>query len=1020
MDRRRSLFLAAVLIGLAVCVVSVQAACEKGCDCLTPAEAKKVGYEYCGGTRTSCGTSLLEPKYCYGKPVTPAPVPVTCGKGCSCLDAAKATAAGYQYCDEPHAVCGYDASKNPLYCFKKPETVTVTPVTCAKGCSCMDSAKAKAVGYTYCGGKQTVCDKDTGGNPLYCFEPPVTEEKTTVAPMTVVPVTCAKGCECLTKETASTKGYSYCSGKQTLCNYDQNKNPMYCFEKPVTPVSQTCASGCSCLAPDKAKAAGYGYCHGTQVLCGYDAAKNPLYCYGKTSAITVEKVSTTPTTVVVEKVKVTPTTQITKTVRGGFLSGIFDTFFGRRCTGGETLCNDECVDLRSSASNCGACDSPCASGEGCRGGECQELPGGGGIDCPPEWIPCGRECVNPRVDESHCGDCETACPDGYTCQGGTCCDPDGCPAPTAWCDGDCVDILRSDSNCGACGHSCLLEGDGPVCSDGVCRSEAYQGQEIPVVVEPVHEPRVSCAAGRTPCGGTCTDTSSDNTNCGGCGITCVEGESCCGGVCTNIISNPLNCGECGRGCPGGAVCYDGHCFTTGCPSTFTNCNRACVHTMSDAANCGSCGHACGEDQTCTSGTCTDCPAGRVGCDSGTQRICTDTAYSVLSCGECRHACPLDEVCRSGACVPCPEGQTACHFGSSGMCVNIQSDERNCGACGTRCESSEYCINGVCDVIGQGGSDCRSDWLSCGVDCVNPQTDSANCGGCAKVCPPGRECSGGRCVCAAGTTECARNPPGRLTPRKGWDTFCTDTQTDEDNCGECGNACRPDQVCQDGHCTCSDVTDLCGGVCVNIRSDPNNCGNCGHRCSDPANPDCCYGQCTNLRTDENNCGGCTLPGTVNKKCAEGFTCCNGICRNLNTDNQNCGVCGSRCVGGEGLCCNGICTRYELQPNVNQCEACGHECDLYTEYCCDGVCTNIFDDVKDCGMCGNDCPSGHICCPDGHCADLQSHPLDCGACGHECGPIHNYCRWGRCCLVLFGEWQVNCLGDAGAGIGVVEGS
>ena len=840
-DRRGTLFLAVVLIGIAVCVVSVQAACDKGCDCLTPAEAKKLGYEYCGGVRTSCSTDLLNPKYCYGKPVTPAPVPVKCGEGCSCLDPAKATASGYEYCDTPIAVCGYDTAKNPLYCFRKPEPVTATPVKCADGCTCMAPEKAKAAGYTYCGGEQVACNKDSAGTLMFCFSPPVVEEKTTA-----VPVTCAKGCSCIAPEKARAAGYTYCGGEPIVCDRDSKgyplycygklseepvtcpstctcmvqenaaaagvapcggfrtlcgdasaKTPMYCYEKPRVP--QKCSSGCSCLAPEKAKAAGYSYCGGNQVLCGFDTAKNSLYCYEKISAITVEKVSTTPTTVVVEKVKVTPTTQITKRADRGFFSGIFDTFFGRRCTGGETLCNGECVDLQSSADHCGACDTRCASGEGCHGGACRELPGGGGIDCPPEWIPCGQQCFNPQVDESHCGDCGTACPDGYTCQAGTCCDPDGCPAPTAWCDGDCVDILRSESHC--------------------------------------------------------------------------------------------------------------------------------------------------------------------------------------------------------------------------------------GACDTRCDSSEYCINGVCGVIGQGGSDCRSDWLVCGVDCVNPQTNSENCGACGNVCPPGRECSGGSCVCAAGTTECARNPLGGLTPRKGWNTICTNTQNDADNCGVCGNACRSDQVCEDGHCTCSHVTDPCDGVCVNIRFDPENCGNCNSRCNDQ-NPDCCYGQCTNLQTDENNCGGCSLPNTATKKCAEGFICCDGQCVNPRTNPHHCGDCG---IGCGGLCCNGVCTNIQLVPNRNQCELCGLQCDQATEFCCDGVCTNIRDDIYDCGACGNDCDSGEVCCDEWadpefggiYCADLNNSPLNCGSCGHQCGSFHNFCEYGYCCMRLFVTddsegWLVNCLGDSpGAGTGEVVG-
>jgi len=804
MDRRRTIFLAAVLIGIAVCVVSVQAVCDKGCECLTPAEAKNLGYQYCGDKPQVCTDALSKTvtvKYCYEKPVTPAPVPVKCGEGCSCMDPAKATASGYEYCDTPHAVCGYDAGQNPLYCFRKPEPVTATPVKCADGCTCMPPEKAKAAGYTSCGGEQVACNKDSAGNPLYCFGKPETavEEQTITQIAKAVPVSCPKGCSCLDAAMVNKTGYRYCGGTRTLCDYDAAKNPMYCFENLLTPVPQTCSPGCSCLAPDKAKAAGYTYCDGKQTLCGYDSAKNSLYCYQKTSTKAVGEVSTTPMIVAVEKVTVIPAERIVEkvTTPGGVFPDILGMLFGGGCPKGATRCGDVCVDLQFSESHCGACNSPCGSGEVCEDGVCRLAVAAAGAQmmarpCPEGWINCDDRCFNPNVDESHCGDCGTACPDGYTCQAGTCCDPDGCPAPTAWCDGDCVDILRFESHC--------------------------------------------------------------------------------------------------------------------------------------------------------------------------------------------------------------------------------------GACDTRCESSQYCINGVCGVIGQGGSDCRSDWLVCGVDCVNPQTNSENCGACGTVCPPGRECSGGSCVCAAGTTECARNPLGGLTPRKGWNTFCTNTQNDEDNCGVCGNACSSTKVCRNGQCTCREGEVYCDSCpegepscdvpCVDFTFDPDHCGNCNRRCQDPT-PDCCYGQCTNLLTDVNNCGHCSLPGRLSSACAPGFTCCNGRCVNTVTDRRNCHECGNDC-GEDGVCCNGHCTYPSFYPGWDMCRVCGLNCELINENCCDDHCVDLLNDENNCGACGNACHNfpysdRHMICCNGACTDLQwgyrelveggytSDDASCGTCGHTC-PFMDFCNHnGQCCFL-----------------------
>ena len=60
----------------------------------------------------------------------------------------------------------------------------------------------------------------------------------------------------------------------------------------------------------------------------------------------------------------------------------------------------------------------------------------------------------------------------------------------------------------------------------------------------------------------------------------------------------------------------------------------------------------------------------------------------------------------------------------------------------------------------------------------------------------------------------------------------DLQTDEQNCGQCGNTCEaPTATC-------------CNGICVDTRTDENHCGACGNPCG--ANRECCSpGQCKAL-------------------------------------------------------------------------------------------------------------------------------------------------------------------------------
>jgi len=61
------------------CKIKVEAKpiCPEGCECLTEAQAKELGYVYCGGEKIICGYDQYQkPMYCYEKPVvTPTPTP---------------------------------------------------------------------------------------------------------------------------------------------------------------------------------------------------------------------------------------------------------------------------------------------------------------------------------------------------------------------------------------------------------------------------------------------------------------------------------------------------------------------------------------------------------------------------------------------------------------------------------------------------------------------------------------------------------------------------------------------------------------------------------------------------------------------------------------------------------------------------------------------------------------------------------------------------------------------------------
>jgi Stigma-specific protein, Stig1 len=284
---------------------------------------------------------------------------------------------------------------------------------------------------------------------------------------------------------------------------------------------------------------------------------------------------------------------------------------------------------------------------------------------------------------------------------------------------------------------------------------------------------------------------------------CAQGVVC-GGECTDTNSDPSNCGGCSRACAAQQVCSDGLCRSS-CRTGLTACGSACMDLSSNNANCGQCGAACGVGFRCSNGTCA-CPG------SVCQGRCTDITEDPLNCGGCGYGCPsgdpslivgdneavlsdtpLARYCNLGLCsLYCSLGTNLCGL----SCVHTESDGNNCGRCGVICAGGSSCQHGACVCANSAETVC--DGL-----CVDTQTSSAHCGGCDSPCPAGVECVQAACAitCPVGEIACGSS--------------CVDPLTTKEHCGLCNEVCGGNLVCTNGQCACPMGLTPCAGSCVEL-------------------------------------------------------------------------------------------------------------------------------------------------------------------------------------------------------------
>ena len=235
------------------------------------------------------------------------------------------------------------------------------------------------------------------------------------------------------------------------------------------------------------------------------------------------------------------------------------------------------------------------------------------------------------------------------------------------------------------------------------------------------------------------------------GPSCPSPQVLCRSLCTDTQSNPTNCGACGMGCNAGYSCTNGVCVS-GCSAPRMLCGPTCVDTTADSANCGSCGNACPGGQACSGGACT-CLAGRTLCGGR----CVDSQTDASNCGRCGTTCPSG-ICAGGVCT----AVAVCSIGEGATC-SPGNPAPACCAAGRLCADNGLGGNACCRNAGGAGDSTVPRGAGCcgtascvGGTCVLPATCAGAGTPCGTGCCTGLTCSGGTCIAPSGLHVTAWN------------------------------------------------------------------------------------------------------------------------------------------------------------------------------------------------------------------------------------------------------------------------
>jgi hypothetical protein len=157
------------------------------------------------------------------------------------------------------------------------------------------------------------------------------------------------------------------------------------------------------------------------------------------------------------------------------------------------------------------------------------------------------------------------------------------------------------------------------------------------------------------------------------------------------------------------------------------------------------------------------------------------------------------------------------------------------------------------------------FVCCAGTCMNTRADPFNCGGCGRACGPGQICADSSCQ-APGAPALGDAVDGNT-----WNESCADT------------VCAAGEIC-------------CGGKCVRADRDLGNCGACGVACT-ATGVSCASGVCCPAAVPVASCHPLM--------CADDRVFCGGACINIGSDAANCGACGAACPPSTPTCVSGLC-------------------------------------------------------------------------------------------------------------------